>query len=81
MRTTINIDEHVLARAKAEAGSRGLTLGEYIQRRLAAPEPEPAGQDRDLPVYRGPFNAAIGEMSNAELLDLLDQDLPLDKRR
>lgn len=80
MRTTINLDEHVLARAKDEARMRGLTLGQYIERRLG--EAEPAEQpDVELSVYTGPFNAAIGEMSNAELQELMDRDLPLDKLR
>lgn len=83
MRTTVNIDEHVLARAKDEAGRLGLTLGEYVTRALQREShdvPE-ARDEAPLPVYRGRFNPAIAEMSNAELQELMDRDLPLDKIR
>ena len=83
MRTTINIDEQVLATAKDEARLRGLTLGQYVERalqheRAAAADPT---DDPELPIYEGEFNAAIGEMSNRELQDFLDEELPWEKLR
>jgi len=83
MRTTVNIDEHVLARAKDEARRLGITLGEYlsraVQRELAAPTE--TGDDAPLPVYRGRLLIPLERMSNAEIQDFLDEGVPLDKLR
>ena len=47
MRTTLNIDDDVLAAAKELAASRNTTVGrilsEYCRRGLHAPDPAPAG--------------------------------------
>ena len=83
MRTTINVDEHVLARAKDEARARGLTLGEYVDRALqrennAAPAD---AAERPLPVHHGRLLIPLGRMSNAEIQELLDEGVPADKLR
>ena len=83
MRTTINIDDHVLATARTEARSLGLTLGEYVERALRhedAAATHPAS-DPELPVFRARFKVPIGEMTNREIYELLDEGVPLDKRR
>lgn len=83
VRTTLNIDDHVLARAKDEARALNLTLGQYVGRALQrevgaahsdAPEPS-------LPVYRGRLLIPLHRMSNAEIQEFLDDDVPLDKLR
>ena len=79
MRTTVNIDEHLLAAAKDLAEARGGTLGsvleEALQRLLAAraeaPVPGPP-----IPVFRGGTggNPAIDWTSNASIEEFLDED-------
>lgn len=83
MRTTINIDGEVLETAKAKARNRGLTLGKYIERALQseATRPLAAIDDPVLPVHHGSVLPGIENMSNAELQEFLDRNLPLDKRR
>jgi hypothetical protein len=83
MRTTVNIDEHVLARAKDEARRLGITLGEYVSRALqreSSSVPE-ARDEAPLPVYRGRLLIPLERMSNAEIQDFLDEGVPVDKLR
>ncbi|HEU5007402.1 MAG TPA: hypothetical protein VFT67_10535 [Jatrophihabitantaceae bacterium] len=83
MRTTINIDEHVLARAKDEARRLGVTLGEYVgravQRELAVPPAR--ATDPPLPVHHGRLLIPLERMSNADIQEFLDEGVPLDKLR
>lgn len=82
MRTTINLDEHVLANAKDGARERGITLGEYVEQALQEKATRPASaKDPELPVHHGTVLPGIENMSNAELQEFLDRDVPLDKRR
>jgi hypothetical protein len=55
MRTTLSVDDHLLAAAKQRARARGQTLGQVVEdalrRELA--EPSKAGPAIDIPVFRG----------------------------
>jgi hypothetical protein len=76
MRTTIAVDDHLLASAKQRARERGQTLGQVIEgalrRELAEPTPsEPVA----VPVFRegaGPL-PAVDLRSNRALREALDQ--------
>ena len=85
MRTTIAIDEHILASAKQEARRRGLTLGNLIEEALGrelsrrgemAPRPS-------VPVFRcgQGVRPGIDVTSNRAILEALDDDRPLEQLR
>lgn len=85
MRTTVAIDDELLATAKKHARSLGLTLGQYVERALralAAADVERRPGPR-IPVFRGGTGVRPGvELdSNRALQELLDEGLPLDKLR
>ena len=85
MRTTISIDDELLAAARKQARSHGQTLGQFIEsslrHRLAAVDhrgPRPV-----VPIYRGGTGPRPGLdlTSNRALLEALDDGLELDARR
>lgn len=77
MRTTINIDAHLLIEVKTQAAQSGRTIGEIIEealrlaaerRRVAASAPTPA-----LPVIRvGGLQPGIDLDDSAALLELME---------
>lgn len=76
MRTTVTIEENLLARAKKRAAQRGQTLGQYVEsavRRdlLTSEDRSPAPQ---LPVFtRGTgMRPGINASSNRAMYDALD---------
>ncbi|MGH9164797.1 MAG: type II toxin-antitoxin system VapB family antitoxin [Acidimicrobiales bacterium] len=85
MRTTVSINDELLAAAKRRAGERGQSLGAVIdaalRRELAGPDPR---RDRPaVPVFRGGSGPRPGLdlTSNRALHEALDKDLPpLDRR-
>ncbi len=83
MRTTINIDEHVLAAARDRARERGITLGEYIERAVRRESthlsPVSRSDPPEIPVFDGKLRPGIDRMSNRELQEFLDEDVPPDK--
>lgn len=77
MRTTLDIDDDVLAAAKERARRRNKTTGEVISElarsALTAPPPEPStSQTKDLYGFR-PFPKRGGIVTN-ELIDKLRED-------
>lgn len=84
MRTTVSIDDELLVSARRRAAQRGLTLSDVVnqalQRDLAAAVP---GRGPAIPVFRGGTGPSPGVdlTSNRALLELLDEDVPLDRRR
>lgn len=84
MRTTISVDDHLLASAKRRARQRGQSLGEVVEdalrRELAAPAPVRAP---DVPVFRGGRGPVPGIdlTSNRALREALDRGVELDALR
>lgn len=84
MRTTVSIDDELLAAAKRRAQARGITLGEVVEaalrRELAytAAATAPA-----VPVFRGGSGPrpGIDLASNRAIHEALDEGLDLDRRR
>ena len=85
MRTTVSIADELLASAKIQARSRGLSLGQLVEHALQAElsraKTQPDGPV--LPVHhgRGGVHPGVDLTSNRAVRELLDGDLPLDKRR
>lgn len=84
MRTTVSLDEHLLAEAKARAHRRHQTLGQLIEdalRREMAAEP---GDDRPrIPTFTGGTGPAPGLdlTSNRALHEALDADRAIHELR
>ncbi|MFT4029321.1 MAG: CopG family transcriptional regulator [Protaetiibacter sp.] len=79
MRTTLAINDNLLARAKARAAERGISLGSYVdealREHLAAPERTAAIVE--LPVAAGgALRPGIDPSSNRSLYDALDDEHP-----
>jgi hypothetical protein len=78
MRTTVAVDDHLLAAAKQRARARGQTLGQVVEdalrRELA--EPPRAKPVVDIPVFRGVSGPQPGVdlRSNRGLAEVLDGD-------
>ncbi len=75
MRTTISVDDNLLAAAKARGREKGQTLGQVIEAALRRDLAEPS--DRPvvaLPVFRGGDGPRPGVdlRSNRALLEVLD---------
>jgi hypothetical protein len=76
MRTTVAVDDHLLAAAKQRARARGQTLGQVVEdalrRELA--EPPMAEAVVDIPVFRGGSGPQPGVdlRSNRALAEVLD---------
>lgn len=88
MRTTLNLNDHLLIEAKRVAAERGTTLTAVMEDALRialrqAREPKPR-QPMELPTFgvsgEG-FMPGVDVSSNAALLDLMEEGLPLHKRR
>ena len=79
MRTTISIDEHLLAEAKEVAARSGRTLDAVVEDALRAAlsrRGDPPSESRpDLPVFRGArLCPGVDLDDNAGLLDLMEED-------
>jgi uncharacterized protein YggE len=85
MRTTISIHDELLKSAKIRAKEQGKTLGELVEdglRRELSVSYNPADRP-PVPIFRGGNGLMPGVdlTSNRALYELLDEGLPLDKRR
>jgi len=89
MRTTIDLPDDLLRRAKAVAALRGLKLKDliasFIERglELSAPLAEMPGHRRPLPAFIQPTGRPIPSLSSAQIEEiLLREDLePVDRDR
>lgn len=88
MRTTLNLDDHLVTEAKRLAAERGTTLTEIMEDALRIvvrrTEPRTRRAPVDLPTFGEPgagFMPGVDMNSNAALLDLMEEGLPLEKRR
>jgi hypothetical protein len=77
MRTTIRLDDDLLARAKRAAVERGTTLTALIEdalRRALAPETVERRRRVSLPTFRGDgLQPGVDLDDTASLLDLMDE--------
>lgn len=85
MRTTVTVDDEILLRARRRAKSRGITLGQIVERALRR-ELATASMPADappVPVFTGGSGPRPGVdlTSNRALYELLDDELDLDHRR
>jgi hypothetical protein len=75
MRTTVSVDDHLLAAAKRRASERGQTLGQVVEGALRRELAEPAaGEPVEVPVFRrgdGPL-PGVDLRSNRALREVLD---------
>jgi len=84
MRTTVSIDDNLLAKARERARERGETLGQFledaIRRELSAQRP---AQGPPIPVLRGGggMHPGIDPSSNRSMWAALDEGLPIEKLR
>jgi len=83
MRTTVAIDDHLLAQARDQARRSGVSLGAVIEDALrmqfarVAPDSAP-----EIPVFAGTgVHPGVDLTSNRALRDLLDEGTELDQRR
>ncbi len=75
MRTTVAVDDHLLAAAKQRARARGQTLGLVVEDALRRELAEPATVEPvDIPVFRGGSGPQPGVdlRSNRALAEVLD---------
>lgn len=84
MRTTVAIDDNVLAAAKRRARERGLSLGAVIEDALRASlAPGRPAERPPIPVFREGtgVRAGVDATSNRALLEAFDGDSPVDDLR
>lgn len=77
MKTTLDLDDELLAEAKRRAAASGTTLKAYVEDALRARMlPKPAARTRyrlDLPVVRGEAPPAVDVADRNALYDFLDR--------
>lgn len=85
MRTTIRLPDDLLRQVKARAAADGRTLNAAIEQavRVWLQPTQPHGPRPPLPSFKGEggLHPGISLDRTSELLEWLDQDLPLDQRR
>ena len=84
MRTTISVDDHLLASAKRRARQRGQSLWEVVEDALRRELAEPAeAKPPKVPVFRGSGGPLPGVdlTSNRALREVLDRDVDPDALR
>lgn len=84
MRTTLSIDDHLLAAAKRRARERGTTLGQVVDDALRRDLASPAPRDTvDVPIFHGSggVRPGVDVTSNRTLYEALDDGRPLESLR
>lgn len=85
MRTTVAIDDHLLAAAKRRARDAGLTLGQLVERGLQRElaRTEPGEEPPEIPVFSGGTGPrpGIDLDSNRAVLEVLDEGQAVKKLR
>jgi len=77
MRTTIRLDDSLLAAAKAQAARRGTTLTAVIEEALReslATRRRPAHAPIELPTFDGRLRPGVDLDDSAALLELMEAD-------
>ena len=85
MRTTLAIDDHLLASAKRRARERGLTLGQVVEDALRRElgRAQTVGERPAIPVFTqgtGP-RPGVDVSSNRAVLEALDEATPFERLR
>lgn len=81
MRTTVTIDDHLLAAARCHARERGKMLGEIIEAALRRElSSEPPSTPIEVPIFRGGSGTRpdIDLGSNRSIREALDEGSPLE---
>jgi hypothetical protein len=85
MRTTVAIDDRLLASAKRRARERGLTLGQVVEEALRRElgREGTVGERPPIPVFTGGTGPRPGVdvSSNRAVLEALDEATPLERLR
>lgn len=86
MRTTVTLDDGLLARVRERAAAQRRSVSDIIDdalRRAFADEQEPTAPAPEIVVFTEGDGPAPGVdlSSNMALAELLDEDTPLDQRR
>jgi hypothetical protein len=84
MRTTVAIDENLLATAKERAAAQGVSLGHVIEDGLRVLfGSRPTAERPEIPILagRGGLRPGVDATSNRALLELLDEGRALDQLR
>jgi hypothetical protein len=84
MRTTVSIDDHLLAAAKRRARARGQTLGQVVEDALRRELAEPRSADPvEIPVFHGGDGPLPGiELrSNRAVREVLERATGIDELR
>lgn len=85
MRTTVAIEDALLAVAKRRAAEQGLTLGQFLEQaiRHEIAREVPAAVRPEVPVHRGRggVRPGIDPASNRSLQDALDDGVPVEGLR
>jgi hypothetical protein len=84
MRTTLRVNDHLLAAAKRRARDRGQTLGQVVEDALRREFAAPAEVEQvAVPVFRGGGGPlpGIDLTSNRAVREVLDQGVELDALR
>lgn len=83
MRTTVSVDDNLLAEARRRARLHGQTLGAYIEDALRERFTSPPGKAVEIPVVTGVGGVRPGvtTTSNRELQEVLDEGIGLDALR
>jgi hypothetical protein len=84
VRTTVAIDDNLLAAAKRRARERGVSLGAVVDDALRALLARGRPPERvAIPVFRGGsgLRAGVDPTSNRAVHEVLDRDQPLDDLR
>jgi hypothetical protein len=88
MRTTLNLDDDLLRDAKRLAAERGTTLTALMEdalrvvvRRVEKPTPRKRPKLPTSGIPGAGFMPGVDLDNNAATLDLMEEGLPLDKRR
>ena len=84
MRTTVRLDDALMRAAKERAAQRGTTLTSVIEDALRAELAREASRDLEpfvVRTVRGTPVPGVDLTDNAALLELTEQDVPMNKRR
>lgn len=75
MKTTLNLDDELLRKAKRQAAARGTTLTAVVEeglRTVTSTPPEPVRFELSLPIVRGDGLPRVDPADRSALYDVMD---------